>query len=320
MAEKKTSQLSSRTLAQINKDFFAISLNDTEDENFKVAYEVIKDFIFDVTNQTANRIPYIDSDGYIASDRTITINSDGLGIGSDAPSSAGGDFALYLRSGIADSEVRIAWANDVKGFAWIIDGGANDSCKLRNISTGSNIMEIDQSNNVGFGIAEDKLSGTANFKVGNASTSGVRFVTSDWNFGSTGTALSFYMGANTGNTYAIIAPTDAGGGSVTDLTIQPSTSQVARVSIGDTSFSAKVRIQQGNSAGAIPVLELEQKDVSEEFLKLIGTASSGVLTQSIVNNSDVTTPTLQGWLKCYVQDDGNQITDQAYFIPIYTLA
>ena len=127
MSEKKTSQLSSRTLAQINAGFFAISLNDSEDENFKVSYEVVKDFIFDVTNQTANRIPYIDADGYIASDRTITINSDGLGIGSDTPASAGGDFALYIKSTATDSEVRIAWANDAKGFAWVVDGGANDS-------------------------------------------------------------------------------------------------------------------------------------------------------------------------------------------------
>ncbi|MHA2065014.1 MAG: hypothetical protein ACXABY_11625 [Candidatus Thorarchaeota archaeon] len=29
---------------------------------------------------------------------------------------------------------------------------------------------------------------------------------------------------------------------------------------------------------------------------------------------------LEGWLKVNVQDEGNQITDGDYFIPIYTLA
>lgn len=77
---------------------------------------------------------------------------------------------------------------------------------------------------------------------------------------------------------------------------------------------------QESTSGAIPVLRLEQKDISEEFLRLAGAAASGVLTQSIVAEGDVTTPTRAGWAKVYVQDDGNQITDQAYFIPLYTLA
>ena len=79
-------------------------------------------------------------------------------------------------------------------------------------------------------------------------------------------------------------------------------------------------VDQGASDGATPVLKMEQSDVSEEFVRFIGSAASGVLTQSIVDNGDVGTPTLEGWAKVYVQDDGNQITDQAYFVPLYTLA
>jgi hypothetical protein len=78
-------------------------------------------------------------------------------------------------------------------------------------------------------------------------------------------------------------------------------------------------IQQDDVAGAIPVLTVEQIDISEEFIRFIGTAANGVVTQSIVDVGDVATSTIKGFLKIYVQDDGNQITDQAYYIPIYTL-
>ena len=51
-----------------------------------------------------------------------------------------------------------------------------------------------------------------------------------------------------------------------------------------------------------------------------GSAAAATLTQTIVAEADVTTATRQGFVKVYVQDDGNQITDQAYFMPIFTLA
>ena len=81
-----------------------------------------------------------------------------------------------------------------------------------------------------------------------------------------------------------------------------------------------VRIEQSSLTAAEPCLQLEQVDVSEEFVRYIGTAAAGVLTQSIVDEGDVTTATRQGFIKVFVQDDGNQITDQAYFMPLFTLA
>lgn len=91
------------------------------------------------------------------------------------------------------------------------------------------------------------------------------------------------------------------------------------VGIGVTSPSASLHVDQSSTTGAKPVLTVDQADVSEEFIRFIGTSADTVLTQSIVENADVTTATLEGWLKVYVQDDGNQLTDQAYFVPIYTL-
>lgn len=79
-------------------------------------------------------------------------------------------------------------------------------------------------------------------------------------------------------------------------------------------------VSQENSSGAEYVLYLRQEDISEEFIRFNGEAASGVLTQSIVNEGDQASETREGWLKVYVVDDGNQITDQAYYIPIYTLS
>lgn len=92
------------------------------------------------------------------------------------------------------------------------------------------------------------------------------------------------------------------------------------VAIGRKTTSAKLHVDQAATDGAKPVILLDQADVSEEFMRFVGTAASATLTNSIVDDDDVTTATLQAWLKIYVQDDGNQISDQAYFIPIYTLA
>ena len=93
-----------------------------------------------------------------------------------------------------------------------------------------------------------------------------------------------------------------------------------KVGIGTVSPSASLHVDQSSTTGAKPVLTIDQADVSEEFIRFIGTSSDGVLTQSIVDKDDVTTPTLEGYLKIYVKDDGTELLDQAYFIPIYTLS
>jgi hypothetical protein len=87
-----------------------------------------------------------------------------------------------------------------------------------------------------------------------------------------------------------------------------------------TGMLGKLHIDQSSTSGAVPPMVLDQADVSEEFIRFIGTSANGVLTQSIVEAADVATATLKGYVKVYVQDDGNQLTDQAYYQPIYTLA
>jgi len=93
-----------------------------------------------------------------------------------------------------------------------------------------------------------------------------------------------------------------------------------RLGVGTTSPLGKVDASQTSSSGAIPALYLYQADVSEEFIKFRGTAAASTLTNSIVAEAEVTTPTRQGWLEVYVQDDGGQVSSGAHYIPIYTLA
>ena len=92
------------------------------------------------------------------------------------------------------------------------------------------------------------------------------------------------------------------------------------IGIGTSSPLGTLHIDQTSTTGAKPVLLLDQADISEEFIKFVGAAAASTLTQSIVAEADVTTATRQGFLKVEVDDKGNQITDQAYFIPIFTLA
>jgi hypothetical protein len=109
--------------------------------------------------------------------------------------------------------------------------------------------------------------------------------------------------------------TTAGDGA---LFVEGSTGRVG-VNI-NSSLTGLVHANQNAAGGAIPVLHLEQDDVSEEFIRFTGTAAAGVVTQSIVDNDDVASSTLTGWAKAYVVDEGNQIADQPYFLPLYTLS
>lgn len=93
-----------------------------------------------------------------------------------------------------------------------------------------------------------------------------------------------------------------------------------RLGIGSNVPGAKLHVDQSNVIGAVPVLYLDQADVSEEFIRFVGTSASGVLTQSVVNDADVSSVTRQGFIKVYVQDDGTELTDQAYYIAVNTLA
>ncbi len=112
--------------------------------------------------------------------------------------------------------------------------------------------------------------------------------------------------------------TEPVGGALTDVMI---ITKDARVGILPSLVpTAKLHVDQSESGDAIPVLLLDQADISEEFISFVGTAAAATLTQSIVAEADVTTATRQGFVKIEIEDIGNQVTDQAYFVPFFTLA
>lgn len=94
----------------------------------------------------------------------------------------------------------------------------------------------------------------------------------------------------------------------------------SRLRLGAPVTTGVATIEQTNSTGALPTIALTQDDVSEEFIRFTGQAANANLTQSIVAEADVTTATRAGFVKVNVQDEGNQITDGDYFMPIFTLA
>jgi hypothetical protein len=120
-------------------------------------------------------------------------------------------------------------------------------------------------------------------------------------------ANTMFLGMN--STKPTMVLTDSGG-----------SNQVGKVGIVVTNPDSQLHVDQSNSSGAMPVLHLDQADISEEFIKLTGNAAAATLTQSFVAEADVTTATRQGFLKIEINDKGNQITDGAYFIPFFSLA
>jgi len=92
------------------------------------------------------------------------------------------------------------------------------------------------------------------------------------------------------------------------------------VGIKEQTPLAQLHIDQTGMADAEPVLLLDQADADEPFVKYIGEAAAATLTRSIVAEADVTTATRAGFVMIEIEDIGNQVTDQDYFVAFYTLA
>jgi hypothetical protein len=89
--------------------------------------------------------------------------------------------------------------------------------------------------------------------------------------------------------------------------------------IGITVPTAKAHVAQSSTSGAIPVLTLDQADVDEDYVKVIGTSDTSV-DRALVDAANFTTPgAIAGWLKINVQDDQGTgpIADGDYYIPFY---
>ena len=79
--------------------------------------------------------------------------------------------------------------------------------------------------------------------------------------------------------------------------------QNASMLIGTTTFTAGIlQVVQGATAAAA-VLRLEQQDVSEDFVRLVGESHASDASQSLVDAANMTTPgAIIGWEKIYIED------------------
>jgi hypothetical protein len=85
--------------------------------------------------------------------------------------------------------------------------------------------------------------------------------------------------------------------------------------------TAKAAVDQSNNAGAIPVLRLDQADVSEEAIYFIGTSDAATADQTLVDPGDFTTPgAIIAWVKVVVEDTRvGGIGTVDGWIPIYAI-
>ena len=77
---------------------------------------------------------------------------------------------------------------------------------------------------------------------------------------------------------------------------------------------------QSVTDAAVPVIELTQDDVDEDYFKFTGTSDTSV-DRALVDAANFTTPgSIVGWLKIIVVDEQgtNPITDGDYYIPFYS--
>jgi len=83
----------------------------------------------------------------------------------------------------------------------------------------------------------------------------------------------------------------------------------------------KLKVDQSSATGAIPVLHLDQADISEELIRFTGTGVTDILSGvTLVDGATVTTATKAAFIRVNIQDDGNEVTDGDYYLEVFTLS
>jgi hypothetical protein len=210
----------------------------------------------------------------------LTVSAAGnVGIGTTAP---GARFAVTSpTTNIVFSE----WLSSTgKHMLEIVESSAGESIiRQRNVSDvvtnqlNTNGVSYFKGGNVGIGTTApgQKLSLTSNgvisttmeFRSDDYTVSGSQdfsaaAIRAGWHYGSSGAyseAGLTIMGATAENTFTPVAHFKNNG----------------NVGIGTTAPTAKTHIDQSSTTGAIPVLTLDQADLSEEFIEFVGTVGAG---------------------------------------------
>jgi len=238
----------------------------------------------------------------------------------------GASAAKLVFSGAAENNVRIASADAGSGspkFLTLFDSAVGT---LHFFDSNNALSTFDSSGfAVGWRVSSGTTAGFSFQKQTNTATYVARFTGPT---GQTGDLMRWQEG----NT--VHARILANGGAIfndnasdSDFTIESTNNanmffvdaSTDRIGINQGAPAGKIHVDQSSTTAAIPVVILDQADVSEEFVRFIGTAAAADVTQSLVAEADVTTATRAGFVRVYVQDDGNQIADQAYYQPVFTL-
>lgn len=91
------------------------------------------------------------------------------------------------------------------------------------------------------------------------------------------------------------------------------------VGVALAAHAAKLDVDQVSATGAKPVLRLKQTDVSEDFVRFVGTSAADA-SQSFADAADLATPgAIVGWIKVYIEDlaVAGSIVDGLYWLPFY---
>ena len=93
-----------------------------------------------------------------------------------------------------------------------------------------------------------------------------------------------------------------------------------RMGVNNLLPQGQMHIEQDDAVGAIPVLVLDQADVDEAFIEIIGESADGDLTRSLVEEGDQGSEARQAWAMLEVDDVGGQIAGTKLFLPLYSLS
>lgn len=92
------------------------------------------------------------------------------------------------------------------------------------------------------------------------------------------------------------------------------------IGFGVADPAASVHIDQPSTTGAKPTLLLDQADIDQPLVKIVGTAELGSADRTLVAASDFTTPgAIVAWEMVYAEDIGNRFTDGKYYRPLYAI-
>jgi hypothetical protein len=127
-------------------------------------------------------------------------------------------------------------------------------------------------------------------------------------------------GSTAGNAATYIAFMTAADNVTVTGTERMRVDETGKVGIGTNAPAARLHVDQAATDGAVPVLTLDQADVSEPFIKLIGESTTDN-TQSLIDAADLEDAgAIVGWFKVYIEDvaASGAIADSVYFIPFYS--